>query len=278
MSVTETAFAKLNLALHVRARGADGYHAIETIFAFAEDGDRLDVEHAADLSLVVEGPFAASLQPEEDNLVLRAARAIQRHFGVGHGALVRLRKNLPVASGLGGGSADAAAAARALSRLWGLDATADALINAVGDLGADIPACVHSTTLRADGRGDRFTEIDETGLTGLPVLIANPRVPLATGPVFAAWDEVDKGPLSTGDPMPAALEGRNDLQPGAVKLCPLIEDGLAGLHGHGEVMSRMSGSGASIFAIYPDRMALDAAAADFERSHPNWWRMKTRLR
>gem|GEM_PF-6520820 len=119
-SFSETAYAKINLALHVRAREPDGYHRIETLFAFARDGDMLSVEPSDELTLEISGPFASVLQGEQDNLVLRAARALRERFGIADGAVLRLEKMLPVASGIGGGSADAAAALRLLSRLWGI--------------------------------------------------------------------------------------------------------------------------------------------------------------
>ena len=142
----ETAYAKLNLALHVRARERDGFHRIETIFAFCEDGDSLAVADGDELSLQVSGPFSGMLTAGEDNLVLRAARALRQRFGVGRGAALRLEKLLPVASGLGGGSADAAAALRLLSRWWQVEAGEADLLELAAPLGADVPACLASRT------------------------------------------------------------------------------------------------------------------------------------
>ncbi len=152
----ERAFAKVNLALHVRAREPDGYHRIETIFAFADDGDRLSVAPADSLSLGLAGPFAAPLAGEGDNLVIRAAEALRQRFGIRQGAALLLDKRLPVASGIGGGSADAAAALRLLDRFWGLDAGEPVLRDLAAGLGADVPACVASVTVRGEGRGDRL--------------------------------------------------------------------------------------------------------------------------
>lgn len=273
----ETAFAKLNLALHVRARRADGYHELETLFAFVDAGDRLSVAPADELSLTVGGPFAAALADEDsaDNLVLRAARAMQAHFGVSAGAAIRLDKHLPVAAGLGGGSADAAAAARALARLWRLDADAVALVAAIGGLGADVPVCVASRTVIGRGIGDAMSPWPgAAALTGTPLLLVNPRVACPTGPVFRAWDGVDRGPL--GDD-PALW--RNDLEAGAVALVPEIADCLAALRGcAGTRMVRMSGSGATCFVLFADAAARDAAEQAIHAARPGWWTMTGALR
>ena len=277
----ETAYAKLNLALHVRARRADGYHELESLFAFADAGDAVTAEPAAGLSLTVAGPFAGALAGEatEDNLVLRAAQALRARFGVAAGAALRLDKRLPVAAGLGGGSADAAAAARALARLWRLEADEAALIAAVGPLGADVPVCVASQTVIGRGIGDALTpRAGAEALSGTPLLLVNPGEPCPTGPVFRAWDGVDRGPL--GDD-PALW--RNDLEPGAQALVPVIADVLAALRPlPGATMVRMSGSGATCFALFAagreGRAARDAAARTIRAGHPGWWTMAGALR
>jgi 4-diphosphocytidyl-2-C-methyl-D-erythritol kinase len=251
----ETAFAKLNLALHVRARQSDGYHRIETIFAFCEDGDLLGAAPAEALSLTVTGPFAADLAGERDNLVLKAARAL------GANAALTLDKRLPVAAGLGGGSADAAAALRLLGNV-GLEEIARAL-------GADVPACLVSLTARGEGKGDRIEPI-ELGLSGTPVLLVNPGVPLATAAVFKAWDGIDRGPL--GD----WRAGRNDLQAPAGRLVPEIGAVLEAL-GSARV-ARMSGSGATCFGLFESDAERDAAAARIGAARPGWWVSQTRLR
>ncbi len=170
----ETAYAKINLALHVRERRPDGYHRIETVFAFAEDGDRLRVEAGEGLTLGVEGPFAGALAGEGDNLVMRAARALAARYGVTKGARLTLDKRLPVASGIGGGSADAAAGLRLLVRFWGLEAREADLLAIAGGLGADVPACLLSRTMRGEGRGDTLTPWVGMGLAGMPLLLVNP--------------------------------------------------------------------------------------------------------
>lgn len=277
----ETAYAKLNLALHVRARRADGYHELESLFAFADEGDVVTAEPAAALSLTVAGPFAGALAGEaaEDNLVLRAAQALRARFGVRAGSALRLDKRLPVAAGLGGGSADAAAAARALARLWRLEADEAALIAAIGPLGADVPVCVAARTVIGRGIGDALTPwAGAAALSGTPLLLVNPGVPCPTGPVFRAWDGVDRGPL--GDD-PALW--RNDLEPGAQALVPVIADVLAALRPlPGAAMVRMSGSGATCFALFAagraGEAARDAAARAIHAAHPAWWTMAGVLR
>lgn len=255
----ETAYAKLNLALHVRGREADGYHRIETLFAFCEDGDVLTAEPADELSLRVTGPFAVALEGDADNLVLRAARAL----GISDSALI-LDKRLPVASGIGGGSADAAATLRLLG-----EGRADLMQIAAG-LGADVPACLLSRTARGEGRGDRLASVEAPELAGMPVLLVNPRIALSTAAVFAAWDGVDRGPLS------GWREGRNDLEPAARRLVPEIGAVLEALSN--ARFARMSGSGATCFGLYDSEAARDAAAARIAAARPAWWLSQTRLR
>ena len=269
----EVAFAKINLALHVRGREPDGYHRIETIFAFAEEGDLLGVAEADDLSVDVTGPFADDLAGEADNLVLRAAGALRARCGITQGAALTLDKRLPVAAGLGGGSADAAAALRLLDRWWGTNSGQGALVEIAAQLGADVPACVLSRTMRGEGRGDRLEEAHGAHFGGVPLLIVNPRVPLPTGPVFAAWGGVDRGPLA--DP----FDGRNDLEEPAISLAPQIEQVLRCLaEAPGAMLSRMSGSGASCFALFTSQADRDSARARIASLHPSWWCLATRLR
>ena len=266
----ETAFAKVNLALHVRGREADGYHRIETIFAFCEDGDRLEVRDGEGLSLELAGPFAEAIGAGEDNLVIRAAKALRQRFGVARGAALRLDKRLPVAAGLGGGSADAAAALRLLCRWWGVAAEERELLDIARALGADVPACLLSRTMRGEGRGDRLAAWSGGDLSGAAVLLVNPGVPLATEAVFRGWDGTDRGPLETLD------SARNDLAPAATALVPEVADVLRALSG--APTARMSGSGASCFGLYASEAERDSAAARIAAAHPGWWLLPTRLR
>lgn len=270
---SETAHAKLNLALHVRRREADGYHAIETVFAFTEAGDRLTIDDKT--GLTVEGPFAAALAGESDNLVLRAARAFAQAFAIERPGGLRLDKRLPIASGIGGGSADAAAALRLLCRRHGIGADRPEVAEIARTLGADVPACLASVAAYGRERGDRLTDIAPGRFAESPVLLVNPGRPLATGAVFAGWDGVDRGPLDPADP----IGGRNDLEPAARALLPAIGEVLALLaHQGGAILARMSGSGATCFALFDTADARDAADAAIAGARPGWWRLATRLR
>jgi 4-diphosphocytidyl-2-C-methyl-D-erythritol kinase len=270
----EIGWAKLNLALHVRERLADGYHRIETIFAFADYGDRLRVEPGEGLSLAIEGPFAGALAGGSDNLVLRAARALAGRYGVEQGAHLTLDKRLPVASGIGGGSADAAAALRLLVRFWGVEAEEEDLLGLAAGLGADVPACLLSRTMRGEGRGDALASCDGESFAGTPLLVVNPGVAVPTAEVFARWDGEDRGPLPTN---PA--EGRNDLEPAAIAVAPAIAEVLDALRDcDGVRFARMSGSGATCFAVFASEAARDAAAAQVSSAHRGWWLLSSRLR
>lgn len=264
---TERAYAKLNLALHVRRRRQDGRHDIETIFAFCEDGDELTAKlpsHSL-FELHLLGETAPDLGPE--NLIADAWTDLKRASGVDQGVSFKLDKKLPVASGLGGGSADAAAALRLLTRLWALDPRIAK--DVAPGLGADVPACLLSQSCRGEGAGDELVAID-LGLAGTPLLLVNPRLPLSTGAVFAAWDGVDRGPL--GD----WREGRNDLEAPAIKLVPDIAKVLEWLRSEpGAKFVRMSGSGASCFALFDSIEARNLAS---NACPGHWWHLATRLR
>jgi 4-diphosphocytidyl-2-C-methyl-D-erythritol kinase len=265
---TEIAPAKLNLALHVRGRLPDGRHRIETIFAFCTDGDRLSAEASDELSLEVTGPFSSDLRPESDNLVLTAARALADAAGVGTGAKLVLDKRLPVASGIGGGSADAAATLRLLTSLWGIDP--QHAQDVAPKLGSDVPACLLSLPARGDGAGDELTLIALPEVSGMPVLLVNPRVQLSTAAVFGRWDGEDRGPLTEW------RDGRNDLKGAAMALAPQIEAVLAWLGTRsGAKFCRMSGSGATCFGLFETEEARDAAALAVPRG---WWHLATFLR
>jgi 4-diphosphocytidyl-2-C-methyl-D-erythritol kinase len=276
-ALQETAYAKLNLALHVRRRRDDGYHELETLFAFADDGDRISGELAKDVSLSVSGRFGDCLS-NTDNLVVKTACLVKAHFGVEHGAALHLDKQLPVASGIGGGSADAAATARLLNRLWNIDAEEAELEALLTPLGADIPACVRSRTAYGEGTGATVRSVPDAGIRGRAVLLVNPGQPVATGPVFKAWDNIDRGPLDASDPLQAAFQGRNDLEAPAISICPAIGDALEILAQTDADFIRMSGSGATCFALYASDAARDTARRSVDRTCPDWWTMSSLLR
>ena len=267
MTLAKAAYAKINLALHVRKRREDGYHELETLFAFVDSGDVLTATPAAQDSVTTLGEFAGVLDNPFDNLVARALNALPRPQGLA----VTLEKNLPVAAGLGGGSADAGAVFRIVEALHGLP---DDWQARAAKLGADVPACVLSRTHIGLGTGTEQVEVEDD-LAGTPVLLVNPRVPLSTGPVFKAWDGEDRGALPQGPASQIAREGRNDLEAPAISLCPVIAEVLATLQSTSPWLARMSGSGATCFALYETPEARDAAAAAMPRE---WWTMAGRLR
>ncbi|MFN4357401.1 4-(cytidine 5'-diphospho)-2-C-methyl-D-erythritol kinase [Sphingopyxis alaskensis] len=283
MSATmrETGWAKINLALHVRARRADGYHDIQTLFAFVDGGDTIEAALAATDALVIDGEFAEGLSSGADNLVLRVLALLRARYGADRvpSLAVRLTKRLPVAAGIGGGSADAAAMAR-LVRTHFLPELGDAtLARIVGPLGADIAACVASTTCMGSGTGEDLHAVAGLRIAGVPVLLVNPRQPVATGPVFAAWDGIDRGPLYIGTDYRAQLIGaRNDLQRPALAACPAISDILLELGALRPWLARMSGSGATCFALFDAAADRDAAKAVLAARHPGWWLMAGALR
>jgi 4-diphosphocytidyl-2-C-methyl-D-erythritol kinase len=278
-SLTETAYAKINLALHVRRRRQDGYHALETLFAFADFGDGLSAAPSAHLTLSLSGPFAAGLDAGPDNLVLRAAQALANAAGVAAAAALHLDKRLPVASGIGGGSADAAAALRLLNRLWDLDWPADRLAHLGRTIGADVPACVRSATQLGEGVGEQLTDVAIDGAAGCPVLLVNPGLAVSTATVFRAWDGVDRGALGTVATLAELAGARNDLEAAACSLCPEIADVTTMLGSQpGTRLVRMSGSGATCFALFRDAESCAAASAAVGRARPDWWRASGQLR
>jgi 4-diphosphocytidyl-2-C-methyl-D-erythritol kinase len=272
--VKETAYAKINLALHVRHRREDGYHELETLFAFVDAGDELVAQQAEQDRFSIFGEFAADLS-FTDNLVLEALNSMRKKpFGSVPPLSVELYKELPVAAGLGGGSADAGAMIRLLDRVYVRNGDARELVLANKHLGADVAACIVSRTRIGRGTGAELEMVDDD-LAGTPVLLVNPRVPLSTGPVFKAWDGKDRGPLPTGSTREIALTGRNDLRAPAISLCPVIADVLEALEATRPWKAEMSGSGATCFALYDSEAARDAAAAAMPAQ---WWKLCGKLR
>jgi 4-diphosphocytidyl-2-C-methyl-D-erythritol kinase len=268
--LTETAYAKLNLALHVRRRREDGYHELETLFAFVDAGDRLTSRSAERDELRMVGEFAEQLTDPFGNIVMRALTSLP-HPG---GLAITLEKALPVAAGLGGGSADAGAVFRLVRDGFGLP---DDWRERAARLGADVPACVDSVACIGRGIGTELEPV-ENDLAGAGVLLVNPRVPLATGPVFAAWDGEDRGPLPDGPASVIAGEGRNDLEAPAMALCPVIAEVLAELRETGADLVRMSGSGATCFALFRRHDVMRKAVEALALRRPEWWRMSENLR
>jgi 4-diphosphocytidyl-2-C-methyl-D-erythritol kinase len=275
--VAEHAPAKVNLDLLITGRRADGYHELDSLVVFLAPGDRLTVQPAAALSLELRGPFAGELADEPDNLVLRAARALAAQAGRPPHARIKLEKNLPVAAGLGGGSADAAAALRALARLWRLGLSVAELAALAQRLGADVPVCLAARAARMRGIGERLEPVPD--LPDLPLLLVSPRQPLATAAVFAALGALpppapDRGPPPAArDALLAWLRARdNHLEAPARRLLPAIDEVLGAIAAQpGCALARMSGSGATCFGVFPDAVACARAAATLGASHPHWW-------
>jgi 4-diphosphocytidyl-2-C-methyl-D-erythritol kinase len=280
-TVRRLAPAKLNLYLHLVGRRADGYHLLDSLFAFADVGDEIEVVPAPDLSLFVEGPYASAIDVgAEDNLVLRAARALREAAGVSAGARIRLVKNLPVAAGIGGGSADAAATLQALGALWGARLAPDALADLALRLGADVPACLAGRPIAVSGIGEILSPA--VSLPPVHAVLANPNVACPTPPVFRAYREAgtpfsDAAPLARPpcDASDLAAElgrRRNDLEAPARALVPEIAMVLAALGAlPGALIARMSGSGATCFALFAKADEAEAGARALAAAQPRWW-------
>ncbi|WP_347312186.1 4-(cytidine 5'-diphospho)-2-C-methyl-D-erythritol kinase [Defluviimonas sp. SAOS-178_SWC] len=271
MAIEVAAPAKLNLALHVTGQRPDGYHLLDSFVVFADLGDRIRVEAAKALTLRITGPEAAGLSAGDDNLVRRAARA----FGAGRGAAIALEKNLPVASGIGGGSADAAAALKALAQLWDVALPGDAAVLA---LGADVPVCLAGRPARMSGIGEALAPVPPLP-DGLAVVLVNPRVSVATPAVFRALVRKDNAAMEALPDRFADLGAladwlarqRNDLEPAAIATAPVIAKVLDKIAATGPVLTRMSGSGATSFGLFDTLGAATTAAARLAEEHPAWW-------
>jgi 4-diphosphocytidyl-2-C-methyl-D-erythritol kinase len=264
--------AKINLTLHVTGRRADGYHFLDSLVVFADVGDRITAVPAPGINLVIDGPIAAGLPADDTNLVLRAARLLAAD---GQGALITLTKTLPVASGIGGGSSDAAATLRVLARLWdvplpGREDTAR--------LGADVPVCLHPRPRRMSGAGEALGDVPP--LPPFWLVLANPGMPVATAEVFRALTKHDDPPMPDRLPIWSDLAAlvsflgsmRNDLETPAMRLQPVIGEVLTALRAtRGCMIARMSGSGATCFGIYGDQIAAANAAARIRAAEPGWW-------
>jgi len=280
--LSDRAPAKVNLTLRVLGRRADGYHELESLVVFAGLADRVTLTPGEALGLDVGGPTAAAAGEVGDNLVLRAGRALAariENLCVGRFALTKL---LPVAAGLGGGSADAAAALRLLARLNGLSPTDPRLMEAARLTGADVPVCVDPRPRVMRGIGEKLSPALD--LPALPAVLVNPGVPVPTKDVFAKLGlapgerradatEIPTAQLKRRDTLISHLEARpNDLQVAAISIQPLIVDVLRAIAGQaGCLLSRMSGSGATCFGLFASEPAAVSAAQVLASSHPRWW-------
>jgi 4-diphosphocytidyl-2-C-methyl-D-erythritol kinase len=278
--LSERAPAKINLFLHVGTKRADGFHPLQSLAVFTDLGDALAIESAPELSLRIDGPFAAGLDGEGDNLVLRAARAL----GTG-GASLRLTKNLPVASGIGGGSADAAATLRGLRQLWGMRAGDTTLYDIAAGLGSDIPVCVDAVPAFMEGRGEILRAVQS--MPRIAMMLVNPGVAVPTKDVFAALVERSGVDMTlpagrfgdTADLLRFLEMTRNDLEAPARQIQPVIGEVLTAMAAlPGALLTRMSGSGATCFGIFADEDCCARAAALLKQAHPAWWVVPTFVR
>ncbi len=286
--ITEIACAKINLYLHVGGVRGDGLHDLASLFVFADQGDEITVEPAQELSLTISGPFAESLQafPVSHNLILKAATQLRDAQSIEVGARINLVKNLPVAAGIGGGSADAAAALRALTRLWNLTISSQELHNIAFALGADVPACLETHPIFVSGAGEVIERAPS--LPQLWVCLANPRVETPTGPIFKAFDSQNQIPempkhmgeqaFSSPDDFISQLSlARNDLQAPAIAHEVVIKTVIEALTAQpGALLSRMSGSGATCFALFDNLEDAKNASVEIERR--GWWAMTAKLK
>ncbi|TQV83514.1 4-(cytidine 5'-diphospho)-2-C-methyl-D-erythritol kinase [Denitrobaculum tricleocarpae] len=280
--ITCLAAAKVNLDLRVTGRRPDGYHELDSLVVFPAIGDLLTFEPASDLTLEIDGPRADVLEElsPEDNLVMRAAEALRAAAGVAQGARIGLTKNLPVAAGLGGGSADAAAALTGLSRLWGLTLDHSELLRIGLTLGADVPVCLKGSACYLTGIGEAIEVLEK--LPPFWIVLVNPGIALPTPRVFAALDDrfsaardPSKSYKSGGsrEALIAALSASdNDLEAPAMSLVPQIAACIEELgRAPGCLLARMSGSGASCFGLFKTAEAAAAAAAAVQTAEPAWW-------
>jgi 4-diphosphocytidyl-2-C-methyl-D-erythritol kinase len=268
MAIKAFARAKINLALHVTGLREDGYHLLDSLVAFAETGDLITVEAAETLTLTITGPQSANLS-STDNLVLKAARVLHPT----HGAQITLDKHLPIASGIGGGSADAAAALCALSQLWSAPLPEPDVILT---LGADVPVCLAGTSARMQGIGEQITPVD---LPAAWLVLINPGIALPTATVFRRLTTRNNPPLGPLPQFPDAgslaaylQNQRNDLEPPASSLAPAIATITAALKAQPScLLARMSGSGATCFGLFASQSEAASAARNLTHANPAYW-------
>lgn len=283
-SQSELAHAKINLALHITGKRADGYHELDSLVVFAAVADVVSTTMADALSLTVRGHDADALQAEQNNSVMVAARALldyadaEKINPTGTGAEFILDKNLPVEAGIGGGSADAAATLRALNQLWNLQFPQHTLEQIGAKLGADVAICVGSQTCRMGGIGERLEPLRAGHMPRLDLVLVNPGLAVSTPDVFRALENPSQSALPAfprDNDLSSWLAwlstSRNDLFQPARGLCPDIDQVISELDNSGARMSRMSGSGATCFGIFEDRIAAHNAVRNVRNSHPNWW-------
>ncbi|MBL6932868.1 MAG: 4-(cytidine 5'-diphospho)-2-C-methyl-D-erythritol kinase [Rhodospirillales bacterium] len=278
--VSIAAPAKINLYLHITARRDDGFHLLDSLVAFAGIHDTITINASDDLTFEIDGPYGPELEDAPDNLVLQAARALSRLTGISAGAHLKLVKRLPVASGIGGGSSDAAATLKGLIRLWGVKPEKNVLQALALELGADVPVCLHGRTAFMAGIGEELSAAP--ALPPCSLVLVNPGVNVSTPEVFKTHAKLGTGfskpgrfvyaPKDLGELVSILQSRNNDLTPAAVALAPVIGSVLAALEDcNGAQMVRMSGSGATCFALFSGPGEAAAATLKLSHDHPYWW-------
>ena len=277
--LAELAPAKINLALHVTGRRDDGYHLLESLVVFAELGDRIAVSTCETDSFAVDGRFVSDVPLDGGNLVLKARDALRAAFpGHARPVSIALEKNLPVASGIGGGSSDAAATLRALARLWRIPVGEAELARLALPLGADLPMCLAGRPLMARGIGEHLEPVED--FPALPMVLVNPGIAISTPEVFRALTRRDNPPLAAlthaCDMLEWLAATRNDLEPAAMSIVPKVGDALDALRQSGAAFARMSGSGATCFGIFASQAAAQRAADAIASRRPGWFTAATK--
>lgn len=279
-SLTITAPAKINLYLHIIGRRKDGFHLLDSLIAFASIHDTLSLKAAIELNLEIDGQFACRLTKEPNNLVLKAARGLARICDVNKGAQIRLTKSLPVASGIGGGSSDAAATLKGLIRLWKVQPDSQSLQRLALELGADVPVCLNGQAAFMSGIGEKISKAGPLPICSL--VLVNSGAAASTPAVFKTWaqsqpdfsksGQFNYTPKNIGELVSILKSRKNDLDQAAQVLCPEISRVLSALkNSQGSLLARMSGSGATCFALFADPEEAEAASLDLTHRHPEWW-------
>ena len=284
LSTSQKANAKINLYLHVTGKRDDGYHTLDSLVVFADIGDNINVSTNNEddkIKLSITGPFAKGIPLGENNLVVRAAKFLQQRYSINLGANISLEKNLPPASGIGGGSADAAATIRALAGLWEIDLNKEDEIGfnktLASNLGADVPVCMNNKNVFMGGIGESISPAPE--LPTFWMVLANPGCAVSTPEVFARRNgefsntaRFTERPASVHELIKIIAARNNDLLAGAVELAPEIKDTISELEKlDGALLARMSGSGATCFAIFANADAAHAGARKIADKYPGWW-------
>lgn len=269
--------AKINLFLHITGKRDDGYHLLQSLIVFVDVGDRLTFAPHDGMFIDIEGPFATELQALRDNLVYKAARALADEYGVPLRGKITLEKNLPTASGMGGGSSDAAATLTGLAKLWGLPEEQDRLLRLAQKLGADVPACLIRKPVWTEGIGEKITRLPE--MPTMHLVLANPRAPTQTPEVFSRFDARFSPPIQFIGRRKTLREWiadlkiyRNDLTDAAIGVSPVISTVLQALRDTPNChFSRLSGSGATCYGVYDNRESALAAVNKLHTAYPRWW-------